>query len=456
MGKYFGTDGIRGKAGEFLTPELALKAGWAISEVLKRTRGNGKLPFTTKLRRPIDGPAIVVAQDTRLSSPMLAEALKSGILSAQVNVIDIGVMPTSVLALAINYLDAIGGVMITASHNPIEDNGIKVFKRNGLKTNEKTENEIEQLIDNGSFSYRGPSFGSIVSVDVKPIYISHIKRILRVKENERIKVALDLAYGATVNVAKEAFSALGFSPVILHGEADGAKVNVNCGATNTRKLSAFMKQKGITLGFAFDGDGDRVIAVNDEFSEVDGDKIMVVLGLQDKTYRKEKKIVFTEMTNKGVEEYLQGRGFTCYRTPVGDIFVLEEMLKRGAKLGGEQSGHIICWLRHCTGDGVFVSLLTTLLLASSSYKLSKLTRDIPYYPQYLYNVPVKDRFSWRNNRKFLTELNALKKRFGKEVRFFIRPSGTENYVRVLTESKEKELAHSANQAVSKLFKSYMS
>ncbi len=452
MGKYFGTDGIRGRAGDELSPDFALKAGWAIAQVLNNAYRGEKLPFATKQITVADAPAIILARDTRLSSPMLADAIRSGILSAQVNVIDIGVVPTPLVSLAVNYVNSIGGVMITASHNPIEDNGIKVFRSNGVKTTEKLEREIESLIDEGRFSYSTPYFGKVTSLNSERIYLSHLRKVLKGLRGEGMKVGLDLAYGATTAIAGEAFSEFGFSPVILHGEPEGSKVNVDCGATNIRRLASFMKKEGLSLGFAFDGDGDRVICVDDKHQEVNGDKVLAILSLKHRPYFTAKRVVFTEMTNLGVEQYLKQRGFTCYRTPVGDTYVLAEMLKREAKLGGEQSGHVICWDKHCTGDGVFVSLLMSYVLLRNSYSLSELSSQIPVYAQFLTSVPVRDRVSWMNDRTFLRRLAMLKHSFGKGVRFYIRPSGTENLVRILTEARAERLALDANKSVSQLFK----
>ena len=470
MAKYFGTDGIRGKAGESLTPEFALKAGYAIAKALgsiARLAGSrGRLgqkslfPLSNQKRnfagKPIalaPFPAVVIAQDTRLSSPMLAGALKSGILATGTSVIDLGIVPTPALALAVNYIESIGGVMVTASHNPIEDNGIKVFRSNGIKAGDKLEAQIEQIIDEHPFTPKGPYFGKAVSFDFFPLYLRHLKKMLRGMDGEGTKVALDCAFGATSIFAKEVFSAFGFKPFSINDVYDGWCVNVNCGSTNTQPLRDFMRRKRISLGFAFDGDGDRAISVDGKFKEVDGDKILAILTLKHKPYLKSGKVVFTEMTNLGVEWYLKKHGIKCYRTGVGDYQVLMEMLKRRALIGGEQSGHIILWDKHCTGDGILVSLFLALTLVKKSLSLSQMAEEIPTFAQVLRSIPVRDRLSWMKNREFLARLDELKRGFEPEVRFYIRPSGTENCVRVLTESKVHALAETANSQVCELFNS---
>jgi len=468
VGKYFGTDGIRGKAGESLTPQFALKAGYAIGKALlsvwSKSRGGSKArssfllssqkrDFAVKPIALAPFPAIVIAEDTRLSSPMLADALKSGILASGTNVIDLGIVPTPALALAVNYIESIGGVMVTASHNPIEDNGIKVFRSNGIKAGDKLEAQIEKIIDEHSLTLRGPYFGKVVSVDFFPLYLRHLKKMLPGMSGNGTRVALDSAYGATSIFAKEVFSAFGFKPSSINDVCDGWRVNVNCGSTNTQPLRDFMREKRISLGFAFDGDGDRAVSVDEKFREVDGDKILAILALKHKPYLKSGKVVFTEMTNLGIESYLKERGIKCYRTGVGDYQVLAEMLRRKALIGGEQSGHIILWDKHCTGDGIFVSLFLALTLIRKSLSLSQVAEEIPTFAQVLRSIPVRDKLSWMKSQEFLARLNKLKRGFEPEVRFYIRPSGTENCVRILTESKVRSLAETANNQVSALFES---
>ncbi|OPX23319.1 MAG: hypothetical protein B1H03_01915 [Planctomycetales bacterium 4484_113] len=450
MARHFGTDGIRGRAGEELTPEFALRVGYAVGQVLRRRYRGRKLPYFRHRKKVVPAPAVMMARDPRISSPMLASAVTSGLLAAGTNVVDLGMLPTPVLALSLNAIDSIGGIVITASHNPIEDNGIKVFRSNGLKVGEGTEREIELLLQHSPEPLPHAAFGKVVNYDPREIYGAHLRRVLG-SGKSGARVVLDLAYGAAVATATEAFSQFGYDVKPLHAKADGWKVNVRCGSTDLGALQRAVRRLGADWGLAFDGDGDRVLAVDADGEIVDGDKIMAILTLGDPRYRREHRLVFTQMSNLGVERYLRELGVTTYRTGVGDVQVLAEMRRRGINIGGEQSGHIICWDRQCTGDGVLVGLLLSGLLSRSERDLGSLAKAIPTYPQELVSLRVADPRGWQQDREFLRQLRRLTGKYNRQVRIVVRPSGTENVVRLLTEAEDAALARAARDEIAGLF-----
>jgi len=450
MGRYFGTDGIRGKAGEDLTSELAQRVGYAVGRVLRRIYRGRKLPYFPRCERAAPAPAVLLARDPRLSSPMLASSVATGLLVAGANVVDLGMMPTPVLALSLNAVESIGGIVITASHNPVEDNGIKVFRSNGLKTDSVVELEIESLLDEPLPPPQSVDPGKVVCIGAGGIYQPYLRRVLGTNRGGA-RVVLDLAHGAAAATAPDAFAEFGYDVRLLHAKADGRKVNVGCGSTHVESLQRAVLRLGADWGLAFDGDGDRVMAVDGNGEVVDGDKMMAILTLGEPRYRRDRRLVFTEMSNLGVERYLSERGVTTFRTGVGDTQVLAEMRRRGINIGGEQSGHIICWDRQCTGDGVLVGLVLSRLLSRGGRSLAELAGEIPTYPQELVSIPVADHLGWQKNRDFLKRLHRLTGKYRRRVRMFIRPSGTENVVRVLTEAEDAVLAKAASEEIVGLF-----
>lgn len=451
MPKYFGTDGIRGIAGRDLTPEFALRTGRAIGAVLRTTNRGAKLPYFKQIDAQLPHPCVLLGRDTRLSSPMLADALRSGLLSAGVSVADLGIVPTPLVGLMVNRFNALGGVMVTASHNPVDHNGIKVFRSDGLKIGGRTVDAIETMIDGGGECAR--RFGESLNLDVRPLYRRYLERLNGV-DGEGTKVALDLAHGAACSTALDVFSAFGYEPVPVCAEPDGSRINVRCGATDLRKLQRAVRESGAEWGFAFDGDADRVMAVDGRGKVVDGDLLMSLLVLHYPAYRKTGALVFTQMSNFGVEQHLHSQGIRTYRTGVGDGNVLAAMRRHGVNLGGEQSGHIICWDKTCCGDGVLVALFVSELLVKSGLSLAEFAASVPVYPQSLRNVPMADNRSWRADEGFMQRLERLIASHGKGVRFYIRPSGTESVVRVLTEARSAAQAGRACRDASELFSYY--
>ena len=450
--EYFGTDGIRGIVGSELTADFALRVGTAVGKVLRRSYRGRKLPYFRRLDRSFPHPSVLLAQDTRVSSPMLAQAIAGGLNAAGVTVVDLGIAPTPLVALMANRYSVIGGVMITASHNPVDYNGIKVFRSDGLKIDSGTAIAIEGLID-GGLAKAAPPFGTVVRINALPAYVDYLCKVGSAN-GSGAKIALDLAHGAACSVAEEAFSARGFKVVPVCAEPDGERINVRCGATDLRKLKRAVTQSGAGWGFAFDGDADRVMAVDAQGREVDGDRLLAFLALHHRPYRSARRLVFTQVTNMGVERYLQEKGFHTYRTAVGDRNVLQAMRKHDVLIGGEQSGHIICWDKTCGGDGVLVALFVSELLIRGGISLGEFAQQIPAYAQVLKNVQMRDHKKWRRDDSFARNLRRLQAGYGDAVRFYIRPSGTESLVRVLTESTSPALARRANADIAGLFSAY--
>jgi len=411
--KYFGTDGVRGIANLDLTCELALKIGRAASSFF-----NGD---------------IIVSKDPRLSSDMIEMALVSGILSKGNNAYLTGIIPTPALSLLLSDNGKKGGAMISASHNPIEDNGIKFFDEKGFKLREEDEKKIEKLMEEEIKLPIGRGGKVIYFNEAKAIYIKSIIEKNKLNLNG-LKIALDLAYGATTTVAPEIFSNLNSSLTLFNEKPDGEKVNVGCGSTNPEFLSRKIKENGFDLGFSFDGDGDRVIAFDEKGDIVDGDIIMFILA----KYLKIPSIVITVMSNFGLKVLLNKYGIRFYEVPVGDRNVLYKMVEVNASLGGEQSGHIIYLPQSKTGDGIITSLLLLKVLVEQNKPLSELNKEFIKYPQILRNIKVRDKNKVMKDEIFFKEVSLWNEKLNGKGRILVRPSGTENLIRIMVEGEEEK------------------
>lgn len=426
--KYFGTDGVRGIANLDLTCELALKIGRAAS-----TFFNGDL---------------TISKDPRLSSDMIEAALVSGILSIGNNVYLTGIIPTPALSLILSYNDKKGGAMISASHNPIEDNGIKFFDEKGFKLKEDDEEKIEKLMEEEIKLPIGRGGKVIYFNDAKKFYIKKVieKNSLNLSG---LKIALDLAYGATTTVASEVFSELKASITLFNDKPDGEKINVNCGSTNPDFLSKKIKLNGFDLGFSFDGDGDRVIAFDEKGEVVDGDIIMFILA----KYFKIPSIVITVMSNFGLKVLLNKYNIKFYEVPVGDRNVLYKMFETSSPIGGEQSGHIIYLPQSKTGDGIITSLLLLKVLIDQNKSLSEIKKEFIKFPQILRNIKVKDKTRVLKDEIFLKEVSLWNEKLNGKGRVLVRPSGTENLIRIMVEGEEekevKNIAYSLEDLLKK-------
>lgn len=431
MKRLFGTDGVRGIANSELTAGLAYKLGQAGAYVL------------TAETKHI--PKILVGMDTRISGHMLEAALVAGICSVGAEAICLGVIPTPAVAWLTRHYKADAGVVISASHNPYEFNGIKFFNGNGYKLSDEMEDRIEDIIVRNLEPLPTPTGSKIGIRTVKDSatrdYVNFLKGSIDC-DLTGLKIAIDCANGAVFRAAPEVLSELGATVFTINDKPDGININKNCGSTHIKGLQQFVKERGADLGFAFDGDADRVLAVDEKGDLVDGDQIMAIIGLELKKRGKLAKdtIVATVMSNLGFDIMAANSGIKLAKTKVGDRYVLEEMLDKGYVLGGEQSGHVIFLEHNTTGDGLMTALQLLKTVRSTGKKLSELASVMQVLPQVLKNAKVKN----ENKHRFMEdELVArmcceLEEEFHGEGRVLIRPSGTEPLVRVMIEGKDQE------------------
>ncbi|BAY99239.1 phosphoglucosamine mutase [Tolypothrix tenuis PCC 7101] len=442
----FGTDGIRGKVGDLLNAPLALQVGFWAGIVLRSHAAN-------------PGP-VILGQDSRNSSDMLAMALSAGLTAAGVEVWHLGLCPTPCVAYLTSVSDAIGGVMISASHNPPEDNGIKVFGGNGAKLPLALQAEIEaglrgnmSAVANVSHCGRHYSRKELIGD-----YSEALKQPLQSVVNlQGMKIVLDLAWGAAVGLAPAVFTEMGAEVICLHNQADGDRINVNCGSTHLEFLQAAVQEHNADVGFAFDGDADRVLAVDSKGRQVNGDYILYLWGrhLQQKQQLPENLIVSTVMANLGFEKAWQQIGGQLIRTAVGDQYVQAEMLRHGGMLGGEQSGHILCRHYGITGDGLLTALHIAALIKEAGISLHDMVdQSFQTYPQILRNVRVLDRdrrLAWKDCEPLQKAIAQAEAAMGDAGRILVRVSGTEPVIRVMVEAANAELTnHWTNELVSQV------
>ncbi len=429
MGRIFGTDGVRGISNEKLSVELALAISRAAGTVVKS--------------EGIKRPKILVGRDTRLSGEMLQAAVSAGLSSVGCDVELLGVVPTPAVAYLVKELGADGGVMITASHNPYMYNGIKYFGRTGFKLTDEQESRIEAMVLDGREPMAivsGPDIGTVRNCpEGVERYVDHIASA--VGELSGFRVAVDCANGAASAVAKRIFEKAGAAAEFINCEPNGLNVNDSCGSLHIESLAQFVKENGFDLGVAFDGDADRCIAV-DELGEVmDGDVIMAILAKRfaDEGKLKMNTFVPTIMSNMGLFKFAEENGFTCYPTKVGDRYVLETLLKFGANLGGEQSGHIILRDYMTTGDGALSGLMLAETIKLSGKKASEARKVITIYPQVMVNIDATPEMKARlKDPEVKSYIDIETARFEGDGRILVRPSGTEPLIRIMIEGKDKK------------------
>ncbi|MDR0879085.1 MAG: phosphoglucosamine mutase [Clostridioides sp.] len=438
MRKYFGTDGVRGIANTELTCELAYKLGRAGGYVLAQKEHK-------------DNVKVVVGKDTRISGDLLQSSLEAGLMSVGCDVVSVGVIPTPGVAYLIKKLDADLGVVISASHNPFEYNGIKFFNEDGYKLDDEIELEIESYIDDISkITYYpiGAELGNKISMhEATRDYIDYLKTIVD-EDFTGLKVVLDCANGASFDIAPKVYAELGAEVVAINNHPDGLNINDKCGSTHPESLCKAVVANEADLGLAYDGDADRLIAVDENGNVIDGDHIMIMsaLFLKEKKKLKNDTLVVTVMSNIGLGIAAKNNGINTATTAVGDRYVLEEMKKNGYNLGGEQSGHMILLDYNTTGDGILSSLLLSSIVKEKRMQLSQAAAIMTQYPQVLVNAKVqngnKNRYMEVDEVK--VEIERIEDILDGEGRVLIRPSGTEPLVRVMLEGKEegqlKELA----------------
>ncbi len=433
MSTLFGTDGVRGEANKELTAEIAYKLGKA--SVVKIEEKLGKKP------------KVLLGKDTRISCDMLESALIAGMCAMGAKVYTLGIVPTPCVAYITRTEDYDAGVMISASHNPFYDNGIKFFNEKGYKLSDDLEESIEKLILQGFDSVKKPTGKDVGYVTVidngLKIYQEFLLSTLKEKSFNDLKVVVDCANGATFKVARDLFSDLDIEAEVIFDNPNGVNINDNCGSTHMDRLITRVKETKADLGIAFDGDGDRCLLVDEKGKIVDGDEVMSIIGnsLLKEGKLKENTIVATIMSNLGLFVMGEKLGINISKTKVGDRYVLEEMLEKGYNFGGEQSGHIIFLDYNTTGDGMLTALQVLQSVKKSGKSLSELNSYMNIMPQVLINVPVlkEHKYTYEKNKKITNEIDKLNDKYASQGRILIRPSGTENLIRVMIEGENLEV-----------------
>ena len=432
MARLFGTDGVRGVANEELTPLLAMQLGQAGAYVLTKEKEHK--------------PTIMVGCDTRISGDMLANALMAGVCSVGANAVYVGVIPTPAVAYLTRKYKVDAGVVISASHNPVEFNGIKFFDADGYKLPDEMEDEIEALIKSNMKDVPFPTGSRVGKIkyrtDAREEYINHAVQSVPV-DLSGMKVVIDAAEGASFYTSVEAIKDLGAEVIAIHNNPDGTNINANCGSTHMEELQARVVYEKADIGLAFDGDADRLLAVDEKGNLIDGDQIMAIVGNHMRSQGKLKKdtIVVTVMSNLGFTLMAKENNLNIETTKVGDRYVLERMKEVGASLGGEQSGHVIFLDENTTGDGLLSALHLLQVLVDTKKPLSELSTIMTVLPQALVNakVPNHKKNHYMEYPEIASAIEKLNEKFAGEGRVLIRPSGTEPKVRVMIEGKDQTL-----------------
>jgi len=438
LGQFFGTDGIRGRVGEEpITADFFLKLGWAVGSVLAK-----------------DGSAsVIIGKDTRVSGYLFESALEAGFLSAGVDVGLLGPMPTPAVAYLTQAYGATAGVVISASHNHFQDNGVKFFSSQGFKLSDENQKEIEAKLSESMISVDSDNIGKAHRHE-QPLgrYIEFCKSTFdRSVDLSGLNIVIDCANGATYHIAENVFSELGANITIINNQPDGFNINLNCGATDTKQLQRVVVEQKFDLGIAFDGDGDRLMMVDADGKLVDGDELVFIIAKawKDQSRLVNNAVVGTKMTNLGMRHALKDLGINFIETDVGDRFVMEQMQSSGSILGGEGSGHIICLDKTTSGDGIVSALQVLEVLAKSHKSLGELKQEMEKYPQVLINVKTKSKVDLDNHADLKQAQLEVEESLGDEGRVLIRASGTEPLIRVMVEGKNLTLVQ---QSADKLVK----
>ncbi|CZR01161.1 phosphoglucomutase and phosphomannomutase phosphoserine signature [Trichococcus palustris] len=434
MGKYFGTDGVRGVANSELTPELAFKLGRFGGYVLRQHA------------KDIAHPLVLVARDTRISGQLLEYALVSGLLSVGIEVLQLGVIPTPGVAYLTRIQGAVAGVMISASHNPAGDNGIKFFGADGFKLSDEQEYEIEAYLDQEEDTLPRPSAEGLGTVDEYPEGVLKYAQYLQTTipdDLSGITVCLDAANGAASPVVNRLFADLETDFYTMGANPDGININKGVGSTHPDVLGKFVVEKKADVGLAFDGDADRCIAVDENGRIIDGDRIMFICGkyLKDHNKLNHNTIVSTVMSNLGFHKAIEAAGMIALKTQVGDRYVVEEMRKNGYNLGGEQSGHVVFLEMNTTGDGLLTGIQLLNVMKQTGKKLSELADEVTIYPQELVNVRVSDKDGVMDIPAVKAVIEEVEAEMNGKGRILVRPSGTEPLLRVMAEAETDEKCH---------------
>lgn len=442
--KYFGTDGIRGRVGEFpITADFMMRLGWAAGRVLGEEADSRRL--------------FIVGKDTRVSGYMFESALQAGLIASGADVGLLGPMPTPAIAYLTRTFKAQAGIVISASHNAHEDNGIKFFSGDGYKLPDEIEQKIEAYLDNDFATEESQKLGKATRVeDAAGRYIEYCKSTVSRDFNlNGMKIVLDCAHGATYHIAPKVFLELGADVVSIGAEPDGTNINAGHGATDTKALAAEVVAQSADMGIAFDGDGDRVSVVNREGEQIDGDALLLIIADYLNSKNTLKGVVGTLMSNFGLELALQERGLGFHRAKVGDRYVIESMLELGYELGGETSGHIICGELGTTGDGIVSALQVLEALAHIGQPLEAAAKNLHCFPQILVNVPVEKQLSDLSHPKLEEAVAQVEAELSGKGRVLLRPSGTEPLIRVMVEGEDEDevakLAHKLGRDVAAVY-----
>lgn len=430
--KYFGTDGIRGKVNTFpMVPEMVLKLGMAIASVLKDDHGRNM---------------VLIGKDTRLSGYMIESALTSGLCAKGVNVTLVGPIPTPAIAFLTRTLRLDAGIVISASHNPFYDNGIKIFSSEGYKLPDKLEIQIEQRLDDNNFPKRRAFSDRIGKAfrldDATGRYIEYVKSTIpKGSDLEGIKIVVDCANGSAYKCSPMLFKELGADVISIHDKPDGININENCGALYPDTLKKTVLNSKYHVGVAHDGDADRTIFVDEKGNIIDGDIILGICAIEFKRKKmlKGNVVVATTMSNLGLERFLKSHGIELIRTKVGDRYVVEEMQKRSANLGGEQSGHIVFSDYNTTGDGMLTALQLLHIMVEKGKTLSELSSSISMYPQILINIETSNKRDFKSFAEIKRIIESAEKDLQGRGRLLVRPSGTEPKIRVMVEADDIKL-----------------
>lgn len=451
MRKYFGTDGIRRIANTELSPELVYKVAKAGAYVLSKHTDHA--------------PTILIGRDTRISGTLIESAMVAGFLSYGANVKLLGVIPTPAVAYLTRKLNADASVVISASHNTYEFNGIKYFSNKGMKIPDTLEEEIEEVMEFGKLEELTAVNDKIgvseYCLDLIDEYVYFFRKNFDDDMEKLVSddfiVGLDTANGATYKVAEKVFKSLGIKYKIINNNPDGININQNCGSTHLEGLKKFVVENNLSMGVAYDGDGDRCLAVDENGNEIDGDKIMAIISssLRKKGKLAKDTIVATVMSNLGLNKYARDNGLELLQTKVGDRYVLEEMLKDGFNLGGEQSGHVILLDYNPTGDGILTSLMLIKSILEENKKASQMAQMVKLYPQVLVNAKVNSekKYGFKDDKEIKNAIEKLEKEFAGNGRVLIRPSGTEPLVRVMIEGEDQKYIQKKAEEIAKLIES---
>jgi len=443
LSNFFGTDGIRGEVGKSpITADVLLKVGWAVGSVLKEQNENA---------------SVIIGKDTRVSGYLFESALEAGFLSAGVNVGMLGPMPSPAIAYLTQAFGATAGVVISASHNPFQDNGVKFFSSKGVKLSDKTQRAIEKKISKPMSSVDSASIGKAKRYEqALGRYIEFCKSTFDKSCNlSNLKIIIDCANGATYHIAEDVFTELGASVSMINNTPDGYNINRECGATDTKHLQKEVLENNADLGIAFDGDGDRLIMVDHKGQKVDGDELVYIIAnaWKESGDLKSNTVVGTKMTNLGIQLAFSEIGVRFIESDVGDRHVMAQLIENKAVLGGEGSGHIICLNKSTSGDGIIAALQVLEVMSKSGKTLLELKSKMTKYSQVLINVKTDATANLQGESKLTQAINSIESKLSKTGRVLVRKSGTEPLIRVMVESANYELAKESAEELAEIIQS---